>query len=120
MSLVHETDSINPRRRPIIPARDCLALCPLLQLACQLPGVSALAVGALFGLAPAALGGAYVLVRAARQHHTPGALPCAGATAPSSVFLWLLKLVPSQYPPTMLMTMSTPVTICTRRLPSYA
>ena len=36
----------------------------------------------------------------------------------ASVFFWLPMLEPSQKPPTMLMTMSTPVTICVRRLVS--
>lgn len=106
---------IYARQRPIIAPGLCLLLRPLPQLALQLAPVSPLALGSLFLSAPTALPGGFA--RDWGPHHTPVTFPGA-APAPSSVLRWLLKLVPSQYPPTMLMTMSTPVTICTRRLPS--
>lgn len=106
---------IYSRQRPIIAPWLCSLLHPLPQLTLQFAPVSPLALTSLFLCAAAALPGGFARVRG--PHHTPVTFPGA-APAPSSVLRWLLKLVPSQYPPTMLMTINTPVTICTRRLPS--
>ena len=104
---------INARQRPVIPRGDALPRRTLLDLPGQLALVSPLALCQLLDcLAAGARAGGLVCMRV---HHTPGNF---APPALSSVLRWLLKLVPSQYAPTMPSSASTAVMTWVRRVSS--